>query len=131
LLPGESALPLEIPEYTSAQEAEMIVTQNQGQYRKPAPDEIGCFIASCRKRLGMKQLALALEVGVDERTIQRIERGEKVNENTLGKIARFLGFDEAAFVAPRYVPTPEEAMEKAREFCAGIIVTEAHDFTAA
>lgn len=39
-----------------------------------------------RRRLGWKQFALAYEAGVTERTIQRLERGEKVNEDTIRKV---------------------------------------------
>jgi transcriptional regulator with XRE-family HTH domain len=39
-----------------------------------------------RKRRGWKQFALADEAGVNERTIQRLERGDKVNEETVRKV---------------------------------------------
>jgi len=48
-------------------------------------------VLSERKRLGWKQFALACEAGVTERTIQRLESGSRVNEETVRKVVRALG----------------------------------------
>ena len=86
----------------------------RGEYRCLTAAEIGGHVAFVRKEvLGWKQLALAVEAGVTERTVQRVERGERVSDETLQKIALGLRLPENAFVGPRYVPTVQEAAEKA------------------
>jgi transcriptional regulator with XRE-family HTH domain len=52
--------------------------------------ELSAAVVSERKRLGWKQFALAYEAGVTERTIQRLERGEKVNDETVSKVMKAL-----------------------------------------
>ena len=48
----------------------MTETTKQGEHRRPTPQEIGQAVMTFRKAIGMKQLSLALEAGVDERTVQ-------------------------------------------------------------
>lgn len=45
---------------------------------------------------------------MEERTIQRIEAGQQVSEETLRKVARALGMTEGCLSSARYVPTAEE-----------------------
>jgi DNA-binding XRE family transcriptional regulator len=52
----------------------MTTTQKQNEYRCLTPEEIGYAVAMFRQMAGMKQLTLALEAGVTERTVQRIEK---------------------------------------------------------
>src|SRR5689334_14764355 len=70
---------------------------NKGEFRTLTPQEIGQTVLLFRKLIGCKQLALALDANIHERTVQRIERGEKVDEDTLRKIARTLRLDEESF----------------------------------
>jgi transcriptional regulator with XRE-family HTH domain len=65
-------------------------------------------VRELRKYLGFKQLALADAAGVTERTIQRVERGGTVEDETLRKVARALGLGENAFLRPDYHPSTEE-----------------------
>jgi transcriptional regulator with XRE-family HTH domain len=106
----------------------MTETTKQGEHRRPTPQEIGQAVMTFRKAIGMKQLSLALEAGVDERTVQRIERGEKVNDDTLRKIAKVLRLQEDAFVGLRYIPTSEEAVAEAEKMLSQVMMVEASEF---
>jgi transcriptional regulator with XRE-family HTH domain len=106
----------------------MMETKQQGEYRNLTAQEIGHAVITFRKMLGMKQLTLALDAGVDERTVQRIERGEKVNEDTLRKVAKVLGMKEDAFLGPRYVSTPEEAAADVEKKLSEVLVIDASEF---
>lgn len=83
--------------------------ENTGTCRSLTPKEIGYAVASFREVRSWKQSTLAAEAGVTERTVQRIENGEKASDETLRKVAQALGFPPRAFIGPRYIRTPEEA----------------------
>ena len=104
------------------------MNNEQGEYRCLKPEEIGRTVVMFRKALDWKQLTLALEAGLTERTIQRIERGEKVDENTLRKIAKALRLQENAFVGPRYVPSESELLAEFENTLKEITVIEARTF---
>jgi len=84
----------------------MTTAEKQNEYRCLTPQEIGNAVTMFRKMAGMKQLTLALEAGVTERTVQRIENGDKVNEESLRKIAKAFRMDENSFIGPREVLGP-------------------------
>jgi transcriptional regulator with XRE-family HTH domain len=69
-----------------------------------------------RKRLGWKQFALACEAGVTERTIQRLESGSRVNQETVRKVMRALGIREQSAGRRR-----RKRGSRDREFCAAVI----------
>jgi transcriptional regulator with XRE-family HTH domain len=100
--------------------------EKRGVYRNLTPQEIGHAVTTFRKLLGMKQLTLAVEARIDERTVQRIERGEKVNDDTLRKVAKALRMEEGSFLGPRYVATREEA---AANVFSEVCVVEMNDLT--
>ncbi len=83
----------------------------KGDYRCLTPQEIGSMVAMFRKMMDWKQLTLAYEAGVSDRTVQRIECGEKVDDKTLRRIAKAFRLRGEGFVGPRYVATHEEALE--------------------
>ncbi len=58
---------------------------------KPLSNHIGRKISRVRELRGMKQEALALEIGVSQQTISDIERSEVVKDETLEKVATALG----------------------------------------
>src|SRR5689334_6725547 len=73
---------------------------NGGRYERPTSAEIAETVISIRKHLELKQLVLADEAGVTERTIQRVEEGRTVGDDTLRKVARALRLREDAFTVP-------------------------------
>jgi len=106
----------------------MTTTENPNDYRCLTPQEIGTAVAMFRKTAGMKQLTLALEAGVTERTVQRIENGEKVNEESLQRIAKAFRMDENSFIGPRKILAPEEAWEKTKKQLENLKLIEALRF---
>lgn len=106
----------------------MTETGKKGEYRRLTPQEIGQAVTVFRKMLGMKQLTLAFEAGVNERTVQRVERAEKVDDETLRKIAKGLRLQEDAFVGFRYIPSPEEAVADAGKMLSQLMMIEAIEF---
>jgi transcriptional regulator with XRE-family HTH domain len=56
------------------------------KYEQHNCGKLSAAVVNERKRRGWKQFALADEAGVNERTIQRLERGDKVNQETVGKV---------------------------------------------
>jgi DNA-binding XRE family transcriptional regulator len=52
-------------------------------HRLQTPEEIAEAVTTARKYLDWKQAALAYEAGVNERTIQRLEKGQKVNDDAV------------------------------------------------
>jgi transcriptional regulator with XRE-family HTH domain len=110
----------------------METNNNKGVFRCLTPNEIGKAVATFRKASGMKQITLAYEAGrIQERTIQRLERGEQVSEDTLRKVAKALRIDESSFIGPRYVPTEEEALENATKFLSEVQIIDAKELITA
>lgn len=59
--------------------------------KKSIKPHIGRKICQIRELRGMKQDALAFEVGVSQQLISKIEQSDKVDEDLLMKIAEVLG----------------------------------------
>jgi transcriptional regulator with XRE-family HTH domain len=57
---------------------------------------IGRKIARIREIKGIKQEALAMELGVSQQTISNIEKSEKLEDEVLDKIAKYLGVTSEA-----------------------------------
>ncbi|MDT3403790.1 helix-turn-helix domain-containing protein [Mucilaginibacter terrae] len=57
---------------------------------------IGRKIARIREIKGIKQEALAMELGVSQQTISNIEKSEKLEDEVLEKIAKYLGVTSEA-----------------------------------
>lgn len=70
---------------------------------------IANFVKLQRTFNGWKQDMLAAEAGVSLATVSRVERGLKVRQAQLRKLARALGKPEDEFLRVRVRPTPEEA----------------------
>lgn len=104
------------------------MTGNQNEYRCLTPQEIGGAVVMLRKGAGMKQITLALEAGVTERTVQRIENGEKVNDDSLRRVARTFRMDEESFIGPRAVLRKEEAWKEAATALEKLKLIDAHRF---
>ena len=101
-----------------------------GEFRELTPAEIAKGVSGFRKSMGWKQITLAHEAGVTERTIQRLEAGDKVDEETLRRVAKGLRLRENALIGPRYIPTPEEALANAehtlKDFMSDWAVADVH-----
>jgi transcriptional regulator with XRE-family HTH domain len=106
----------------------MTTTENHNDYRCLTPQEIGKAVAMFRKMAGVKQLTLALEAGVTERTVQRIENGEKVNEDSLRRIAKAFRMEENSFLGPRKILGHEEAWEQTKKQLEDLKLIDAHRF---
>jgi len=106
----------------------MTKTESDKNYRCLTPQEIGNAVVIFRKTAGMKQLTLALEAGVTERTVQRIENGERVNEESLRRIAKAFRMEENSFIGPRKILAPEEAREKTKKQLEGLKMIDAQRF---
>jgi len=104
-------------------------TKAKGEYRCLTPQEIGSTVAMFRKMMDWKQLTLALEAGVNERTVQRIEHGEKVDDDTLRKISKAFRLGGEGFVGPRYVATNEELQARVEKAQKELMLTEAHSLS--
>jgi DNA-binding XRE family transcriptional regulator len=72
----------------------MTKTEKHQNYRCLTPQEIGTAVVMFRRMAGMKQFTLAHEAGVTERTVQRIENGDKVNDESLRRIAKAFRMEE-------------------------------------
>jgi transcriptional regulator with XRE-family HTH domain len=68
-----------------------------------------------RTHYDWKQLALAHEAGVKVKTIERIEAGERVSDETLVKVARALKLRDDAFTGAHYSPSDQEVAEMLRK----------------
>lgn len=101
----------------------------KGEYRRLTPEEVGGLVRRFRKEAGMKQITLAFEARVHERTVQRIERGEKADDESLRRVARALRVDEKFFVESQYVPTVEEFDLVVKRALAEFTVIEVHGLT--
>ncbi len=98
------------------------------EFRCLTPQEIGKAVTMMRNLASMKQFTLAHEAGITERTVQRIEGGEKVSEESLRRIAKALRMDEKSFIGPRHVLSEEEAVRTAKKRLQDLMVIEAHRF---
>lgn len=77
----------------------------------PPLDVVAFFVRSCRTLKNWKVSTLADFASVSVSTVERVERGEKVSEEALDKIAMALGREKGAFYVPRIPLDPEKAFE--------------------
>jgi transcriptional regulator with XRE-family HTH domain len=98
----------------------------KGEYRRLKPEEVGGLVRRIRKQAGMKQITLAYDARVHERTVQRIERGEQADGESLRRVAVALRLDAKVFVEALYVPTTEEVDWAVKKALAEFTVIEAH-----
>ena len=75
--------------------------------RRPPADTVSAYIKLHRAINGWKQQLLAAKAGVSLSTVQRVERGETVGDESLEKLALALNLEPGAFTIPR-VPIPED-----------------------
>ncbi|WP_316832275.1 helix-turn-helix transcriptional regulator, partial [Pedobacter aquatilis] len=58
---------------------------------KPKRMHLGRKISRIRELRGMKQDALAAELGISQQAISKLEQSEEIEDSTLEKIAKVLG----------------------------------------
>jgi hypothetical protein len=79
----------------------------------PPPVELVAFVVRWSRSLRhWKVSTLADFARVSVSTVERVERGEKVGEESLDRIALALGYETGAFHAPRIPLGPEQAAEQ-------------------
>jgi len=101
----------------------------KGAYRRQTPKEIGEEVAALRKLAGKKQYTLANEAGLQERTVQHVEHGEKVSVDTLHKIAKAFRFPEDHYIKTYYFPTAAELEAAAERMTSKTALIEAASFS--
>jgi len=98
---------------------------------RPSPVDIAKFVKEARAHFEWKQLTLAHEAGVTEKTIERIESGKmRLSEETLVKIAKAFKLPDRFFIEPGYWPSDEELEACAREAKRVYTTAELHPITA-
>lgn len=100
-----------------------------GAYKRPEPEVIASFVKELRAHLGWKQFALAHEAGVTVRTIERLEAGEHMSDETLSKVAKALKLREGAFTEASYCPSDEELAAMVRKAKEDYTHTALHDLS--
>jgi hypothetical protein len=75
----------------------------------PPPELIGFCVRCARGLRQWKRSTLADFACVSVSTIERVERGEKVSDEALVRIAQGLGYEPGYFTAPRCRLGPEQA----------------------
>jgi transcriptional regulator with XRE-family HTH domain len=75
----------------------------------PSPELLALFVRWCRRLMQWKVSTLAEFASVSVSTIERIERGEKVNGASLEQVAAALGYAPGTFTPPRKRACSEEA----------------------
>jgi transcriptional regulator with XRE-family HTH domain len=100
-----------------------------GTYKPPEPQVIAAVVKELRTHLGWKQFALAHEAGVTVRTIERLEAGERMSDETLNKVAKALKFPEGAFTQPSYCPSDDELAAMVKKNKEDYTHTPLHDLS--
>jgi len=102
-----------------------MVETKRGEFRKLTAQEFGNLVTKFRNALDWKQINPVHDAGVDERTIQRIEAGHPVSDDTRRRIAKAFKLPEDEFVKPCCVPTDEEVRAKVSEVTEKFAVVDA------
>jgi transcriptional regulator with XRE-family HTH domain len=83
----------------------------QGEHRRLTPAEIGNFVLRTRTERKIKRASLAADANLSDKTLERLEAGERVGDPSYQQMALALGLPKDLFTAEAYVPTPEEAVQ--------------------
>lgn len=81
----------------------------------PPPDVLAFFIRFQRQMMRWKQAILASKADVSVTTIERVERGDSVSQESLEKIGNALGHPPGVFTAPRVLASDDEAFRRVVE----------------
>ena len=80
--------------------------------RRPDPNSIAFCVAWSRQMKQLSIQAMASMAGVSPSSIERIERGERVGDDTLQKVAVAVNQDQHAFTAER-IPLSQDEVDQA------------------
>jgi transcriptional regulator with XRE-family HTH domain len=103
----------------------------KGEYRAFTAAEFSELVKAFREAAGWKQITLAHEARITERTVQRIENGEPVSDETRRQVAKAFKLPEDFFIKPCHVPSAEEAEAAFREAAEKFAVVDARHLEAA
>lgn len=107
-----------------------MTTSQEATWRRLKPAEIGQIVKSFREMLGWKQITLAHEARTTERTIQRLEAGDRMSEQTMRLIAKaFKLTDEDYFVKPQEMPTKGEIERRVAEWHKQFVMIDVSEAT--
>lgn len=76
--------------------------------RRLSPAEIARIVKSARRRRDMKQSVLAKLAKLNIRTIERLERGTKLADESYRRVAHALDLPADIFIQSNYVPSSSE-----------------------
>lgn len=88
----------------------------------PPPEMIAFHVNISRKLMQLKVEALASMAGVSVSTIERVERGEKVSDTVLDKIAVAFGEQPGYFTEPRRRIPRSEVSQRMHQFASTVTV---------
>jgi len=88
----------------------------RGAYRRLTPVEVGMVVRLYRHSHELKRTALAAQAHISDKTLERLEAGVPVREDSYRRVALAIGLRDDAFIKEEYIPTPEEYLD-ARGFC--------------
>lgn len=106
-----------------------MIQEKEGRYRTLTAQEFGELVKAFRRMNDWKQLTLAYEAGITERTVQRIENGESVRDDTRRQIAKAFRLPEDSFTKAAYMPSSEEAEAMFAETAQRFTAVEARPLT--
>jgi transcriptional regulator with XRE-family HTH domain len=106
-----------LSQLTGDQQCELIRRATEAEYLakhkiavRPDPRFLGTFVQLQRSWLGWKKETLASLAGVSLSTVERIERGQRVSDRCLDRVAVALGYKQGDFSEPRVPIVGEEAI---------------------
>jgi transcriptional regulator with XRE-family HTH domain len=76
----------------------------KGTYKCPEPEVLVSVVKELRTHLGWKQFALAHEAGVTVRTIERLEGGERMSDETFKQSRQGLEIPRGRFHGAKLLP---------------------------
>lgn len=84
----------------------------RGTCRRLTPTEVGMVVRLYRHSREIKRTALAAQAHISDKTLERLEAGISVREDSYRRVAVAIGLPEDAFIKEEYIPTPEEYLEQ-------------------
>lgn len=86
------------------------------EYRVLTLKEIGEMVRLLRRQKEWKQETLSIKAQVSLRSVQRIEKGIKVDSPTLGFVAEALGLGQNDFTMPQHLPSMVKVQEVVADY---------------